>query len=179
MVVQINILIMEYFIFCDGSCHNKPGENSTGYAAVLTDRMFATFDNVLNKYTGHKAEGTSNLAEWDALILGMQLMIEHNGTNTDGYNSYHIFTDSDLIANQANGNWRVRKQTFWPVYKKFKALRRQANDCRISYSIKWISRKQNKIADFYSREANPHYPDKQLDKNIAKVRRTAHDRRKL
>lgn len=147
---------MEYFIFCDGSCYNQPGKNSTGYAAVMTDRMFPTFDNILNHWTGTKAIGTNNTAEWDALILGMRLMIAHN-LISDSLDSYHIFTDSDLIVHQANGDWRVKKSTLWPYYKEFKELRKQVRKYRISFSIKWISRKQNKLADHYSREANPYY----------------------
>jgi ribonuclease HI len=147
---------MEYFIFCDGSCYNKDGHNTTGYAAVLTDRMFATHDNVLKKRTGWDPVGTNNTAEWDALILGMILMLEHD-LKTRDFNGYHIFTDSELIANQANGDYKVRNQTLWPYHKKFKELKKRARACRIEFSIQWIPREQNKIADHYSREANPHY----------------------
>jgi len=147
---------MEFFIFCDGSCYNSPGKNSVGYAAVLTDHMFPTFDNILDKQLGSYLEGTNNEAEWAALVAGMELMLKHNKI-IHKYVSYHIFTDSNLIVNQANGNYKIRKKNLFPYVAEYKELLKQARSCRISFSIKWISRKQNKIADYYSKCANPYF----------------------
>ncbi len=147
---------MTYYIHCDGSCYNHPDHNTVGYAAVLSNQFDPDMCEVLNTRTGWGKNGTNNIAEWLALIAGMRLMIEHHSIVQD--QKYEIYTDSNLIVGQANGNFRVRNAGLRPYYKQFRELEKRAKG--IDFDIIWTSRKNNRAADMYSKFANPYFKEK-------------------
>jgi ribonuclease HI len=42
---------------------------------------------------------TNNIAEYEALIAGLELALEHG-----------VFVDSELIAHQVRGEWKIKKE---------------------------------------------------------------------
>jgi ribonuclease HI len=59
---------------------------------------------------------TNNMAEWLALLWGMSLAREQ------GIKELQIIGDSQLIINQANGTYKIRKPEFLPMKREFDAL---------------------------------------------------------
>ena len=53
------------------------------------------------EYLGHC---TNNIAEYKALILGLK------GALAQGYNKLDVYLDSELLANQINGSYRVKNE---------------------------------------------------------------------
>jgi len=155
---------MTYYIHCDGSCYNHPDHNTMGYAAVLANQFDPDMCEVLKTKTGWDEDGTNNIAEWLALIAGIELMIANfNEKWSDGpvnayWDKYEIYTDSSLIVGQANGNFRVRNAGLRPHYKRFRELEKQAKG--LDFDILWASRKNNGTADIYSKLVNPYFQEK-------------------
>ena len=153
---------MIWYIHCDGSCYNHPDHNTTGYAAVLSKGRNPEMTEVTQTKTGWQKEGTNNTAEWMALLSGMEMMIGHHKLQPQGPTiqsvEYIILTDSQLVAGQANGRWRVRNNELKYYYAEYRALEMAARG--IDFEIQWIPRILNKAADAYSKLVNPYFKDK-------------------
>lgn len=87
------------------------------------------------------AEGTHNVAEYEALMLGLRLAHEH------GARRVTVRGDSRLVVNQVNGEWKVKDP-------KLQVLRAQAVELLArfeSWDVGWIPRKENRRADALGR----------------------------
>lgn len=81
--------------------------------------------------------GTSNIAEYRALIAGIQ------GSLKVGVNTLHIIGDSQLIIKQVTGVFRVKKIELKLHLDHVLGLLKKFED----YTIKWVPRNENKRAD--------------------------------
>ena len=81
--------------------------------------------------------GSSNIAEYRALIAGLQGSIRHN------IDIIHIMGDSQLIIKQVTGAFQAKKSELIQHRNCVLELLNQFK----SYTIKWIPRQQNKRAD--------------------------------
>ena len=149
---------MTIYIHCDGSCYNHPDHNTVGYAAVLSKKLDPQMTEVIKTKTGWCKEGTNNTAEWLALLAGMELMMEYEKNHPNPYNQYMILSDSALIVGQANGDMKVRNDQLRYYCAEYRVLEIQAKE--IWFDIEWVSRKQNRAADAYSKLVNPYFKEK-------------------
>jgi ribonuclease HI len=74
-------------------------------------------------------EFTNNEMEYQALIKALELA--NNGDK--------IFSDSKLIVNQVNEQWKVKEKSLQPYCDKAKELKKRKNT-----TLSWIPREQNK-----------------------------------
>jgi ribonuclease HI len=81
--------------------------------------------------------GTHNTAEWNALILGLRLALEH------GEQHVVVKGDSTLVVKQVNGEWKTKNPALWPLRTEAKELLAQFE----SWRVEWIPRKENWCAD--------------------------------
>lgn len=82
-------------------------------------------------------KGTSNLAEYRALIAGLQ------GSLKAGINVIHIIGDSQLVVKQVTGAFKAKKLELIKHRDRVLELLEQFED----YTIKWVPRRENKRAD--------------------------------
>ena len=82
-------------IFIDGASRGNPGPSGIG--VVLKDG--AGPGRQLSRYLG---EATNNVAEYLALVYALQLALK------EGYGTVAVFTDSELLARQITGRYKVR-----------------------------------------------------------------------
>lgn len=89
-------------------------------------------------------EWNNHIAEWEALCLGLQWLIEHNKTDS----MLSVFTDSQIVAKSIQKNY-VRNEEFKPYLNEASRM--------IEYfpfvEISWIPEKENKGADNLARQA--------------------------
>ncbi len=85
------------FVHVDGSSRGNPGEASVG--VVITDEKGRVIQQV-GKVIGRT---TNNVAEYKALIEGARLAVQHAPDDVV------FLTDSQLLANQINGVYKVRE----------------------------------------------------------------------
>jgi ribonuclease HI len=124
---QTMILIVE----TDGACKGNPGPMSIG--ATIKDHKGRELDTV----SAFMGKGTSNIAEYRAAIEGLRKAKELGGT------SITLYTDSQLVANQINGLYRVREPHLVPLFKELMNLIAVFENCKVIH----MRRERNKRAD--------------------------------
>jgi ribonuclease HI len=88
-------------------------------------------------------QGTHNIAEYQALILGLLLARKH------GARDVVVKGDSTLVVKQVTGEWRTKHPTLQPLRAKACDLLEQFDNWR----VEWIPRKENRRADELGRRA--------------------------
>lgn len=81
--------------------------------------------------------GSSNIAEYRALIAGLQ------GAINEGVEIIHIIGDSQLIIKQVMGVFKTKK----PILIQHRDYVISLLENFDSFSIKWVPRRQNRQAD--------------------------------
>ena len=115
----------------DGAARGNPGPAGAG-AAILDHHGTALAEK--SEYLG---TATNNEAEYHALMLGLQLALER------GYKRLHIQTDSELLAKQIKGEYKVKE----PRLKKLFAQAHQLLGQLEEWDIANVPREQNRLAD--------------------------------
>lgn len=120
-----------YTVFTDGSSVGNPG--SAGIGFVVYDES----KNTLYQFSSNIGKTTNNVAEYKAVLYAMQYCIDMD------YLDVEFFSDSMLIVKQINNQWNVNDLTL-------KSLNTQVNNLKKkfrSFSISYISREKNQVAD--------------------------------
>jgi ribonuclease HI len=82
-------------------------------------------------------QGTHNIAEYRALILGLRLALKH------GARRVVVKGDSTLVVKQVNGEWKTKNP-------ELRRLRTQAEELLAQFKsshVEWIPRKENRRVD--------------------------------
>lgn len=124
-------------LFTDGASRGNPGQAGAG-AVVLNHEGQEMA--VRSLYLG---VCTNNVAEYQALILGLQTAVALGCTHLD------IALDSELIVRQLQGRYKVKHQALIPLFQQVKQLLTQLE----AWSIRHVPREQNKRADFLANQA--------------------------
>jgi len=82
--------------------------------------------------------GTSNIAEYRALISGL-----YGAQSIRNVRHINIFGDSQLVVKQVNGIFRINSPLLQSHCDKARELLSRFN----SYTLEWIPRRHNKMAD--------------------------------
>jgi len=124
-------------LYCDGACRGNPGPAGAGY--VLYD-----FKNSKRAEEGrYLGVATNNVAEYQALILGVNKALEL------GVKNLTVFSDSELLVRQLNGTYRVKKPHLLPLWlEATKALQKFR-----FHAISHLDRSFNQEADRLARQA--------------------------
>jgi ribonuclease HI len=124
-------------VYVDGGARGNPGP--AGVGVVLIDEAGAELDRA-NAYIG---ETTNNVAEYRAVLLGL------DRAHALGVRDLEIVNDSELIARQLTGQYRVKKEDLRLLH----AQARQALAAFDRWSIRSVRREKNEIADALVNEA--------------------------
>ncbi len=122
-------------LFSDGACRGNPGIGGAG--AVITDET----DHILwegKEYLGHC---TNNIAEYKALILGLK------GAAAEGYQNLEIYLDSELLANQINGTYRVKNENLKILMLEVRALLSSFPSARVKHVLRCHNARADKLAN--------------------------------
>lgn len=118
-------------LYCDGASRGNPGPAGAG--ALLYDPG-GILKGQLSRYLG---ETTNNVAEYQALILGLQLAREQGAARIQ------ILADSQLVVEQLNGSYRVKSPHLLPLWQQAKKELQNFE----AYAISHVPRAQNSLAD--------------------------------
>ena len=124
-------------IFVDGASRGNPGPASVG--AVLQDESGRNI-KTLSIPIG---TATNNVAEYFALLAALQEALAM------GAKSVRVFTDSELLAKQFSGEYRIKDSTL----KLLGILVRQLRGFFKTMALEHIPREKNKLADQAANEA--------------------------
>jgi ribonuclease HI len=118
-------------LYTDGAARGNPGAAGAGIL-LLDDRRREVAAKGL--YLG---ECTNNVAEYRALILGLQ------EARRQGAGELAVHLDSELIVKQLLGSYRVRDPKLKPLHAEAAALLEGFRSCRIVH----VPRQENRRAD--------------------------------
>lgn len=118
-------------VYIDGASHGNPGP--AGVGVVFVDGQQRPVRQ-FGKYIG---ETTNNVAEYLALVYALQEALRI------GYTTLTIKTDSELLARQVNGQYKVRD----PQLRLFHDLARHLMEGLTRCHLQHVPREQNALAD--------------------------------
>lgn len=124
-------------IYIDGACWGNPGPAGAGVAFV--DRH----GRLTGQFSTYIGEATNNIAEYAALLYAL------GEAQARGLKHVVIRTDSELLAKQVNGEYRVRDGTLRLLHDLAKHLMRSFARCTVEH----VPREQNTLADKLATEA--------------------------
>ncbi|MBI3011831.1 MAG: ribonuclease HI family protein [Candidatus Omnitrophica bacterium] len=129
-------------VYIDGASHGNPGpagvgivfmDCSVGCGASGADGK----PQPLRQFSKYVGETTNNVAEYLALIYALQEALQQ------GYTALTVKTDSELLARQINGAYKVRHAHL----RLFHDLALHLAQGFRAFSILHIPRSQNRLAD--------------------------------
>lgn len=130
---------MKATLYFDGACiPTNPGGTATGGVVLIREDGEVTREAFV--VANHS---TNNVAEWGALVRGIELAI------SQGVDCLMIYGDSDLVIRQLNRQWKCKKEHL----RKFRDSAWKLLDSIGFWDAKWIPREQNTEADRLSGEA--------------------------
>jgi ribonuclease HI/probable phosphoglycerate mutase len=118
-------------LFTDGASRGNPGEAGAGSVLLDGDGQELAARSL---YLG---QCTNNVAEYKALIMGLQSVLELDCGKVE------ISLDSQLIVRQIQGQYKVKHPALKPLFEEVKELLAQID----SWIVAHVPREQNKRAD--------------------------------
>ncbi|MCV0403995.1 MAG: ribonuclease HI family protein [Chloroflexi bacterium] len=128
---------MRLLIYTDGAARGNPGPAGAG--AILRDAEGRTVAEIAEPL-GH---ATNNVAEWTAVRLALEEAARLGATHVD------MRMDSELVARQISGIYRVKHPDLKPIHAAVMDLLRGFE----GYTIGHVPRELNKDADRLSNVA--------------------------
>jgi ribonuclease HI len=125
-------------IHTDGAARGNPG--LAGAGAVLRSAADGSLVSELAVFLG---ERTNNYAEWTAVALALEEAVLQGATHVD------LRMDSELVARQITGRYRVKHPDLKPIHARVMALLAKF----AGYTIGHVPRELNKEADRLSNVA--------------------------
>ena len=126
-------------IYVDGGARGNPGPAAVGFV------VFDDTKKELHRYGRSIGEHTNNYAEYTALIEALAYLRSKNiNAEAKGpHNPITIYSDSELVVRQLNGEYKVKDDNLILLYSKARDLMDRIKAVRIRH----IRRNKNKIAD--------------------------------
>jgi ribonuclease HI len=122
-------------IFCDGGARGNPGP---GAAAIVVEKE----GKVFFKHSKFLGKVTNNVAEYNAALLAFYWL----NKNQDLLNKETLlFFDSELVAKQLSGVFKIKNENLKMLFKKIKSLEKKIPTKILFFPI---PRNKNKLADF-------------------------------
>ncbi|HWY89430.1 MAG TPA: ribonuclease HI family protein [Solirubrobacteraceae bacterium] len=122
---------MRAIVHVDGGARGNPGPAAAACVISTPD------GEILGEHAELLGEVTNNVAEYRALLLGLRRAREL------GVSEVEIVNDSELIAKQINGQYKVKHPAMRPLYLEALAMLRELE----RWSVRTVPRAQNAEAD--------------------------------
>jgi probable phosphoglycerate mutase len=127
----------EIIVHIDGGSRGNPGPAAYG---VVFESAQGESLAAFGKYIGRT---TNNVAEYHGLIAALEYALNHD------FLRLHVLTDSELMAKQILGQYKVKSADLKPHYDKAKVLIARFQH----FSIRHVYREENREADRLANEA--------------------------
>lgn len=122
-------------VYTDGCAKGNPGPAGAGI--VLEDIQGA----VLDESSVALGTATNNEAEYQALILGMERCLNRK------IKSAYFFTDSELMAKQLNGIYKIKNGRLARLAERVEKLRGEFDSFQLAQVPRTLNRRADKLAN--------------------------------
>lgn len=124
-------------VYTDGGSRGNPGPAAAG--VVIADEK----DNIIKKYSKEIGVRTNNEAEYEAVIFALGKIKHLFGKEKAKEMSIEIRTDSELVARQLKGEYKIEEEKLFPLFIKIWNLKMDFGNIYFTE----IPREQNREAD--------------------------------
>jgi ribonuclease HI len=124
-------------IHIDGASRGNPGE--AGFGISVQDETGAPRAELF----GYLGRASNNVAEYQALLHALRW------ARGQGARAVRVFSDSELVVKQINGQYRVKHPDMVPLHREAAALLRQFDSATVSH----VRREHNRDADRLANQA--------------------------
>ncbi len=121
----------------DGGARGNPGPAAIGVVVRGGD------GEVVEEVGEKIGEATNNVAEYRALLRGIELAAAHGGTDLE------LIGDSELVVRQVEGRYKVKNAGIKPLHQEVKRALQSFD----SWSVRHVRRAENSDADRLVNEA--------------------------
>jgi ribonuclease HI len=121
----------------DGASRGNPGP--AAYAVV----MESADGSRLSGFSEYLGQATNNVAEYQALLAALEYALKNH------YLRMHVQTDSELLALQIEGVYKVKSSGLKPLEQRARQMIARLE----SFSIEHVPREQNREADRLANQA--------------------------
>lgn len=122
---------MKALLHTDGGSRGNPGPSGSGAVLYTVD------GTVIDEATKFLGTTTNNVAEYTAIIIGLEMAHHHGVTDLT------VRMDSELAVKQLNGQYRVKNPGLAPLFLHVKKLAHQFGRVRFEH----VPRARNAAAD--------------------------------
>ncbi len=122
---------MKLVVHVDGGARGNPGPAAAGAVVSTPD------GDVVDEASELLGEATNNVAEYRGLLLGLARARALGATEVE------VINDSELVAKQVNGAYKVKHPSMRPLYLDAMAALREFD----GWSIRSVPRAENAHAD--------------------------------
>lgn len=140
-------LMKEFTVFIDGASKGNPGPSGIG--VIIQDKEGEVVHQI-GQYIGNF---TNNQAEYKALVCAIEELRKLEASRA------LIYTDSELLARQWNGLYKVKEPKILELFSEAKKLAGS-----LHYTVEHISRDKNFLADKIANESVNSKESKKLKK---------------
>ena len=123
-------------VHVDGGARGNPGPAAVGAVATLEGEVLA-------ERSAYIGEATNNVAEYRALLLGLELARELGARRVE------VVNDSELVARQIGGEYKVKNAALKPLFLEAMRTLREFE----GWAVRPVRREQNTRADELVNEA--------------------------
>jgi ribonuclease HI len=118
-------------VYIDGASRGNPGEASFGVHVQDAD------GTVRAELYGYLGRASNNVAEYQGLLHALRWALAH------GERRLRLFSDSELVVRQVNGEYKVKHPDMLPLHREATALLGRFEEARLTH----VRREQNREAD--------------------------------
>jgi ribonuclease HI len=115
----------------DGGARGNPGPAAVAAVAATVD------GDVVGERSAYIGEATNNVAEYRALLLGLELARELGASEVE------LINDSELVARQIGGEYKVKHAGLKPLFGEAMRTLREFD----AWAVRSVRREQNERAD--------------------------------
>jgi len=126
-----------HHLYTDGGARGNPGPAGIGA------RLLTASGDVVEELADFIGTATSNVAEYQALLAGLELALDRGVERLD------VFMDSELVVRQVNGRYKVKDAGLKPLHAQACLLLSRFHEV----DVKHVRREQNAEADRLVNEA--------------------------
>ena len=132
-------------VYIDGNCAPKNPGGAASYGVVVYRNGTQLWTKADIVGSGDKM--SNNVGEYSGLLAFLEWF------DKQPIEEVIIYSDSQLLVNQMNGEWKVKKGLYIPYYQRAMILLlHNARIWRDMISFKWIPREENWEADKLSKD---------------------------
>ncbi|MFN2526478.1 MAG: ribonuclease HI family protein [Actinomycetota bacterium] len=128
---------MKASLYTDGGARGNPGPAGIGVVLLAEDGV------LLGQLARSIGETTNNVAEYSALIAGLELALDREVSDLD------VYLDSELVVSQLKGEWKIKKDQLRSLAARAELLLNKFS----SFSINHVPRALNADADKLANQA--------------------------